>query len=145
VIDPRTEAILQGIVRRESRSLLSYIGDAFPWTTAGQTPALAALKGAVKDEAAAVNALGRFLVRQGSMPPFLGAYPASFTACNFVALNYLLPRLIDEERRSIAALRSDQDALGDAGSRLAVEGLLEVKMRNFAVLEGLAAPQPVPA
>jgi hypothetical protein len=137
--------ILQGIVRSESRSLLSYIGDAFPWTTSVQTPALATLKGAVKDEAAAVSALGRFLVRARLNPPFLGAYPISFTSCNFVALDYLLPRLIDEERRSIVALRSDLDAIGDAGAKLAVEGLLEVKMRNFAVLEGLTTRQPVPA
>jgi len=31
-------------------------------------------------------------------PPPLGFYPASFTSFNFIALSFLLPRLIDEEQ-----------------------------------------------
>ena len=34
MIDPRTAGALQKIVGRESRSVLMYVGDAFPWTTA---------------------------------------------------------------------------------------------------------------
>jgi hypothetical protein len=145
VIDPQTEAILQGIVRRESRSLLAYIGDAYPWTTAAQTAALATLQDGVRAETGAVSALGRFLVRQNLTPPFLGSYPASFTSCNFVALNYLLPRLIDEERRLIAALEADLAKIANETARASVEALLAVKKKNLAMLEGLVTPQPVPA
>jgi hypothetical protein len=145
VIDRKTEAILDGIVRRESRSLLAYIGDAHPWTTTSQTAALATVKSAVLAETAAVSALGRFLIRQGLMPSFLGSYPASFTSFNFVALDFLLPRLIQEEKRLIAALTDDLGAIDNAGAKLVVEGLLEVKKKNLATLESLAAPQPVPA
>ena len=145
MIDSQTEAVLQGIVRRESRSLLSYIGDSFPWTTVAGMPALSALERIVKDEGAAVHALGRFLVRQHVTPPPLGSYPASFTSLNFVALSFLLPRLINEEHRSIAALQADLAAIADPGAKMALEGLLAVKKRNLAALQGLAAPQPVPA
>jgi len=145
VIDSQTEQILQGIVRRESRSLLSYIGDAFPWTTASRSPTLATLNDAVKAESAAVSALGRFLVRRKLMPPLLGAYPAGFTALNFVALDYLLPRLIDEEHRTIAGLALDLANITDEAARAPVEALLRVKKKNLAVMEALVAPQPVPA
>jgi hypothetical protein len=145
VIDSQTEGILEGIVRRESRSLLAYIGDAYPWATTGQTAALATLKGAVLAESSAVSAVGRFLVRQGLMPPFLGSYPASFTSCNFVALNYLLPRLINEERRLIATLAEDVSTIRDDGARAVLESLLGVKKKNLATLETLASPQTVPA
>jgi hypothetical protein len=145
VIDSQTEAVVQGIVRRESRSLLSYIGDSFPWTTAAGTPALTVLERIVKDEGAAIHALGRFLVRQHVTPPPLGSYPASFTSFNYVALSFLLPRLIDEEQRSIDALKADLVAVADAGAKMALEGLLAVKQRNLAALQGLAAPLPVPA
>ncbi len=145
MIDSQTEQILQGIVRRESRSLLSYIGDAFPWTTASRSPMVATLKDAVKAESAAVNVLGRFLVRRNLMPPLLGAYPAGFTALNFVALDYLLPRLIDEERRTIAAVALDLAYFTVEAARAPVEALLKVKKKNLAIMDGLATPQPVPA
>ncbi len=144
MIDSQNDQILQGIVRRESRSLLSYIGDAFPWTTASRSPTLATLNDAVKAEAAAVNALGRFLGRRNLMPPLLGSYPAGFTALNFVALDYLLPRLMDEERRTIAALALDLANITDEAARVPVEALLRVKKKNLAIMEGLATPQPVP-
>jgi hypothetical protein len=136
-LEPQTQAILQDIVRRESRSLLCYIGDAFPWTTAAQTAALGVLQQAVKEEAAAVTALGRYLVRRHVQPPPLGAYPSGFTSHNFVALSYLVPRLVEEEKRTTAALEQDLARMTDVGVRGAVEGLLAVKKKNLTTLAGL--------
>jgi hypothetical protein len=143
VIDPHSQAVLQDVVRRESRSLLSYIGDAFPWTTAAGGPALASLRQAVRDEGAAVTALGRFLVRHHAGLPYLGSYPASFTSWNFVALDFLLPRLVEEERRTIAELEAALPPLAEA-VRGPVQALLAVKRRNLETLQALAA-RPVPA
>ena len=33
MLDDRTAQLLEGVVRRESRSLLQYVAEAFPWTT----------------------------------------------------------------------------------------------------------------
>jgi hypothetical protein len=143
VIDPHSEMVLQDIVRRESRSLLNYIGDAFPWTTAAGGPALVSLKQAVRDEAAAVTALGRFLVRNHASLPYLGSYPVGFTSWNFVSLDFLLPRLVDEERRSTADLQAAVAKLSDA-AKAPAETLLAVKKRNLETLESLAT-RPVSA
>jgi hypothetical protein len=142
VIDTQTQATLQEIVRRESRSLLSYIGDAFPWTTSAGTPALAVLRQVVDRESAAVNVLGRTLVRQKVPMPFLGSYPARFTSCNFIALEYLLPLLVQAQKEGIAALAADLHRVPAPEARAAVEALLAVKRQNLTALEELAAPRP---
>ena len=54
----QNQAVLQDIVRRESRSLLSYIGDAYPWTTAAGGPALARLSEIIRQENDAVPSWG---------------------------------------------------------------------------------------
>jgi hypothetical protein len=140
VIDPQTEALLQAIVRRESRSLLLYVGAAFPWTTARGGPALDRLRQLIHEEADAVAALGRYLVRRRVTPPAPGAFPTAFTSYNFVALDYLLPRLAEAQRSAVAALEQDAAALRDPPARAEVKALLEVKRRTLAGLEALAAP-----
>ncbi len=145
MIDPKTEAILQSIVRRESRSLLSYIGDAFPWTTEAGSSSLIALASVVKAEGAAVNALGNFLVRQRLTPPPLGSYPASFTSLNFVALSFLLPRLIDEERHRSPLSNPIWRPSSMPAPGQPLDALLAVKKRNLTILQGLVTPRQVPA
>src|SRR5262245_49072731 len=138
-MDAQTQAILQDIVRRESRSLLLYIGDAFPWTNSNGEARLATLRQAIRAVANAVTELGRFLVKNPVTPPPLGAYPASFTSWNFIALAYLVPRLLDAERRSIEALEADRKRIQGDGARAQVDALLGHKRHALRVLEGLQA------
>jgi hypothetical protein len=145
MIDPRTEAVLQEIVRRESRSVLSYVGDAFPWTTARESAALPRLSKLVAEERQAVAELALFLTRRHVTLPYLGSYPNAFTTINFIALDYLLPRLVDFEGQSIADLERDLARLTDPEARAKVEKLLEVKRRHLPILKSLNTPQPEPA
>jgi hypothetical protein len=145
VIDPETLALLQDIVRRESRSILTYVGEAFPWTNARDSTARSKLTEILDDEGEAVASLGRFLARRRAAVSFLGPYPESFTTLNFLALEHLLPRLVAYQRRSIAGLERDLARIGDAEAKAQVARLLEVKRRNLAVLEGLTVSHPEPA
>src|SRR4051812_247452 len=107
VIDPGTAGLLQDIVRREGRSLLIYVGDAFPWTTLRESTALTRLRDLIGAERQAISDIAVFLQRQRMPLTFHGSYPASFTTINFVALKYLLPRLVAFERESIRVLEAD--------------------------------------
>ena len=107
MIDPQSQAILKDVVRRESRSLLSYIGDAYPWATAADEIALGRLRAAVASSKEAIGELGAYLARRRVTMPFLGSYPMSFTSFNFVALAYLLPQLEKSEAGLTAALEAD--------------------------------------
>ena len=40
MIDARSAQVLQEVLRREGRSVLQYVGAAFPWTTTDRTAAL---------------------------------------------------------------------------------------------------------
>jgi hypothetical protein len=140
MIDPASAATLEQVFRRESLSLLRYVGDAFPWTTMRGGAALERLRGLVDAERDAVAAIGRYFQRHRIVLPPTGSYPSQFTTVNFVALSYLLPRLAAFERESIAALERDLAQVKDGDARQLLDTLVEVKRRNLAALEEMAAP-----
>jgi hypothetical protein len=142
VIDAHTQTLLQDILRRESRSVLMYVAEAYPWATVSEEKALASLQLIIAAQRDAITRLGEFLVRQRVPLPYLPPYPASFTTINFLALDYVLPRLIEHERQSIAELQRDLPALKDPGARAEVENLLMVKRRHLPQLETLVPSQP---
>ena len=145
MIDAASQAALQGVLRRESLSLLAYIGDAYPWTSTGGIPGRDILKKLVRQEVDAVSSLGRFLVRHKVTPGFIGSYPSEFTSFNFVALGFLVPRLLELQKRSIAELQADLAKVTDGPARQELERLLGVKKMTLAGLEMVAASAPDPA
>lgn len=145
MLDATTVAILQNIVRRESRSLLQYVRDAFPWVALGEAGALARLQKLIDEELEAAAALNRFLVRRHAPPAYPGTFPMAFTTINFVTLQHLRPLLIDYERKAIAELDRDLVHITDAEARAQVEQLLARKRRHLEALEHLGAEQPQPA
>lgn len=138
MIDARTRDQLLEIVGRASRSLLQFVGEAFPWTTAEKSQAVDRLQRLVAEEAQATNALARFLQRQHVVVPTLPPYPMAFTSLPFVSLDYLLPHLIAYQRKAVADLERDVRELGDADARAAVQTVLELKRRHLKQLEELA-------
>jgi hypothetical protein len=142
VIDARTAALLQDILRRESRSLLQYISEAFPWITAEERQARAELQRLIDEEGRSAAELGRFLVRQRVPLPLLGPYPMDFTTINYVSLDHLLPLLVAHQSRAIARLEQDQAAITDPDARAQVGKILSLKGQHLHALEALAAAHP---
>ena len=138
MLEANCQAILTDILKRESASLLSYTADAFPWTTAKAAPALDALRGLVANHAKAVDALGRFLVKQKVATPQLGAYPSYYTYLNFLSLKHLLPKLIASEQELIGQLEQDSPRLSKEAAGPA-QALLGAKQSGLAELERIQA------
>ena len=145
MIDAPTQALLQGILRRESLSLLQYIRDAFPWTSLEEQGAWPKLRHVVDEDAEGIAELGRFLARRRVPLPYVGMFPVDFTSINFVSLDYVLPRLLDEQRREAAALEADLARVADPEAHAQLQRLLDLKRRHLADLEGLAAAPNEPA
>jgi hypothetical protein len=143
LIDPHSQTLLQDILRRESRSVLLYVDEAFPWTTATEAKSLTTLRQIIAAERQAVTALGQFLVRQRVPLPYLPPFPVSFTTINFLAFDYVLPRLIDSERQSITTLEHDLAALKNPAAHTEIEKLLALKRRHLPQLEALVSTQPL--
>jgi hypothetical protein len=135
VIDSPTLTLLQGIVRRENQSLLNYVADAYPWATAGEQETAFNLKQAVKEVQSAVAALGRFLFRRHAAPGPFGSYPMLFTTLNFIALDFLIGKLLESETRSVAELKADLARISDPEARAQVEKLLAAKEKTLAFLK----------
>jgi hypothetical protein len=145
MIDDKTAALLQAIIRREGRSLLQYVSEAFPWITAKERDALARLQEITAQERDGVTRLAEFLIRCRIPPPYLGAYPMDFTTINYVSLDHLLPLLVTHQRRDIADLERDLNQITDAEARTEVQAILDAKRQHLQSLESLAAAHPEPA
>jgi hypothetical protein len=139
VIDTSDQALLQQIVRREGRSFLQYIGQAFPWTPPGQESEVTAIRTMAAEEQDELTDLVRFMTKNRITPPYLGAYPTAFTSMNFTAIDFLLPVLIQTEHDGIKALEADTARLADLDARGEVAALLDKKKRHLDDLTGLAA------
>ncbi|MBI1918016.1 MAG: hypothetical protein HYS12_25260 [Planctomycetes bacterium] len=144
MIDARSAQVLQEVFRRESRSVLQYVGDAFPWTTTDRTAALDRLQEILHEERDALARLGQFLYRNHIVPLVAASYPASFTALNFVSLDLILKRLIAFQEQSLAAVESDLASVKDAEARRQLESLRDVKARHLEALRSLAGAAPEP-
>jgi hypothetical protein len=134
-----TVGLLQEIVRRESRSMLTYVGEAFPWTPSREADTLARLKDIIAAHNEAVAALGRYLTKLREPLGYLGSYPSHFTTINFLSLDHILPKLVVSERANVAALQGDVAKIGsDKDARAQAENLLEVKKKQLEKLEFLS-------
>lgn len=142
MIDTSDARLLQEMVHRESRSILQYVEDSFPWTNAAGEPILAQLRQMIVEEQRSTAGLMQFLFRRRIPPPFLGSYPEPFTALNYVSLDYLLPRLVEHQQKGIADLERDRLRLTDPEAAAEVEKILATKRRHLQALKILAAKEP---
>jgi hypothetical protein len=141
VIDSRTRVLLQQAFRRESLSMLRYVGESFPWTVVAGHPTLARVAEIVAEDRAATESLGRFLFRRRIPPSFSGAFPSGFTTMNFLSLEYLLPRLVETQRQAVVDLENDMASVTDADAKAELEKLLAVKRFHLNELETLKVPR----
>ena len=140
-MDPRTQAVLQQAFRRESLSMLRYVGEAYPWASVEGGAALKRLRDIEAEDRAATTGLGRFLFRRHIPPSFTGSFPGGFMTINFLALEHLLPRLIASQRQAVADLERDAAAVTDPDARAELDKLLAVKREHLAELEALKLPK----
>jgi hypothetical protein len=138
MIDARTQALLQDIVRRASRSMLQYVGESYPWAGDGEADLLAQVHAVIAEEEQAIEGLAGFLRKKRIGLPYLGSYPERFTNINYVSLDYLLPRLLDWQRGWAGILEKDAALIADPDARAEVEKLLAVARRHVGELEKLA-------
>lgn len=139
MIDEPTRAVLQECVRRESRSLLQYAREVPLWVGPADRPVLAKLRSFAAAEQAATDSLGRYLQKRKAGLPSLGPYPSSFTTVNDAALNYLLPRLVAEQKAAIAVLDADLARVTEPDAHAHLAELLRLKLQHLPELESLSA------
>ena len=128
---------LPALLRRESRSLLQYVRESFPWSQVKDRDTSARVLSAGVTEGGILMQLGRLLQKRRIVMPALGAYPSSFTSVNYVALSYLIPRLVAAQRLLLADLERDLHNVQDDEIRALLDAFRELKRRHLAELESL--------
>lgn len=145
-MEPAQVALLQNLLRQESRSLLQYAAESFPWSKAEDQAEIKAIRAMAQAEADAVTKLGRWLARQRVPLTFPGAYPMHFTSINFIAVLALAPRLIADQEQHIAAVAQVEAALAHDDGRALVRPLLDLKrahLQKLRELQNAASPTAV--
>jgi hypothetical protein len=136
-MDSATLNVLLGIVRRESRSLLQYVGESDPFATSADGDIAAKIRQIVEEEKAAANALAAQLAGKRHRVPYLGSYPSSFTSVNYVTLKYLVPLLVKYEQEAIADLDRDLGRIADPDMAEEVRTIVAMKRRHLQTLADL--------
>ncbi|MFN4261790.1 MAG: hypothetical protein ACK4RK_21115 [Gemmataceae bacterium] len=145
MIDAVTCQLLQNVLSRESRSLLQYVGDSFPWVTPEEPELLATLENIIAEERQVLTQLGRWLTRQRCTIPPLPPFPLSYTSVNNTELKFVVPLLITEQRQSLERLRKVQNQLKNEEARSELQQLIDIKQRHLHQLETLPSAHAEPA
>lgn len=128
---------LQGLFRREYRSLLQYTREASPYAAGPDRKLLDEVLRVAAEESGALAGFGDFLASHHVPAPYLGSFPMAFTDLNFVNIRFLLPKLAAEQKQDLAKLEADTAALTDPAARTAVQRLVELHRRHLTELEAL--------
>lgn len=138
---PNTIDVLNRLLVIHHRSLPMYLGYAMPYPLRGDERARGVLNEIVESQKEMVERIGRLIVERGGNVEH-GEFPMYFTGLHDLSLEYLVKRMIADQRRDIASIEQcvvqlHSDPLGKA---LAEEALGAAKAHLDALEE--LAPQP---
>ncbi len=136
---------LIAVVHRDGRSFLQYEAESFPWTVAAKSPWVVTLQQLASEEAKAIGKILRFLKRVCHRNLSLGSYSSLFTSWNFVTLESILPRIIQDVKDSIAEVEASLAAIRLEEPRQILEEYLAMKQRHLRTLEELTQPKKATA
>lgn len=134
----RISAELNRLLVSMGRSLLQYVGEAWPWTSASEQDVRTKLDELVARQRSQVARISQLLERRDCVIDF-GTYPTDYTDLHYVALDYLLVHLVENQRSVVAAIESAQRAASEVND---IQDLLKQVLADqrecLAELEALA-------
>jgi rubrerythrin len=145
VTDVPSYSLISDIVQRESRTLLQYVSDSYPWITSEERDVLAQIRTMIEEERQGMADLMRLLQRRRQPPPFIGNYPATFTSLSFVSLDHLIPLLTMHEREDLQRLEGEVGLISDPEADAVLQKIVEQKRRHLEKLQSLATNRSQPA
>jgi len=129
--------ILNDLLNRISRSLLQYVGESSTWTGPRDAARGEAFQALVRRQQFAAERIAGLLTERRAAV-VLSNYPREQSALHFVTLDFVRPRLIEDEQTLISMLKSAVQALcGDPEAVRLVEQLLADEEQTLATLRAL--------
>lgn len=128
---------LQRLIAIGRHSLLQYVSESSPFTTTDTREAFTQILALAEEERDAVSKLTRWLQKKHLRLIIGGSYPAHFTQLNFITIDYLVPRLIEDDARHQAEIERTLTAVTDEEVRTLIQAYLEMKRRHLHTLQDL--------
>ena len=148
--DSETCAILNRLLEVVHRSLPMYFADVPSWTGLGAEPALETLSEIVRDQKSLSQQLAT-LILDSHCRVEVGEYPMEFTGLHDCALDYLIGRMIEYQKRDIRLIERYVEELGpDARAKALADEVLGTARGHLESLEelvrkpGLSVHSPSP-
>lgn len=116
---PNLTARLNDLLNRLSRSWLQYVGESWPWASTENADRLEVLQGLVRRQQFAAERIADLLTDRGAVIS-LENYPFDGSAVNYVTVDYVKPRLIQDEESIVRELKAAVDALAQDADALRV-------------------------
>jgi hypothetical protein len=123
------------------RSLPMYLESAMPWVHQGDEDSATTLRNIIQDQKDLYRRIGETILDLGSSVD-TGEFPMDYTGLHDLSLDYLLPYLVEEQRRLIGEAEGiAQQAAGLPDARRLAEEALGSARAHLESLESLH-PQP---
>lgn len=130
--------LLLRLIAMGTRSLLQYISESSPWATPNDRPALDRIVAIAREEREEAARLTSLLQKKHIRVPKTESFPSHFTTANFVSVEYLIPKLIVEHEKEIAAIERMSQPIDDEETRRLAQGYLEMKRCHLQTLRELS-------
>jgi hypothetical protein len=136
-MDAGSRASFRRLIALGASSLLQYASESSPWSLGGSHDTLDKVRVLAAEDRAEIARFTRWLQKKHERVPLLYSYPSHFTTMNFVSLDYLLPKLLDENARQLVAIEGLLNAMDDEEARALTAGYLDMKKRHLETLRAL--------
>jgi tRNA isopentenyl-2-thiomethyl-A-37 hydroxylase MiaE len=140
MVEKLSQMRLRELFRRENRSFLQYVNQASPWASAADHALVDKLGQMCAEELEALDALAVWMDAHSVSLPYLGSFPTNFTNFNFVAIRGLLKPLVAEQRKELADLEADANAVADPEAKKLLERLVGLNRKHLRDFEQMTQP-----
>lgn len=121
-----------------SHSLLHYVGETWPWTSENERGVREQLHALITQQQHQVAKLATYLSNQGHIIDF-GTYPTEYTDLQYLSLDYLLKRLIEDQEYVLKDIQTAaQDPSTDAGARSLLQQIEAGVAQTIGTLRDIA-------
>ena len=134
---PNTLPTLNALLNRLSHSMLQYMGEVWPWTAAADASRQSSFMSLVDKQRHASERLAGFLIERNSVLE-LQNYPFDGSMFHYCTLDFVMPRLIEDESRLLSDLKAASHAVGaDKDAARLIDQLIAEEEQTLAKLKTL--------
>ena len=133
-MDGSQNAQLNHLLITIGRSLLQYVGESWPWTSEDSDEARRKLTELVDRQQQSVGALASLLNAREWAIDF-GTYPTDYTDLHFIALDFLLAQLVENQEAVVDVLKQSAELNGDGEASQLMAGIVEAESAILSELQ----------